>query len=232
MINISRGIKIYWKFLRSSNTPVSSDRNSLTFIFFRCDSSQAYRRERLTSVTARLAVRHSRSGLFSAIMRAKKRVISHPPPPSHSDDARLMMLHLYLFVHRDPLALSLSFFLFFSLSIFTRSLSRVTLKPSRLSLWSNGPSYQMYISVAILDFASRRMSRRERFSGPTGTDWTPAKRQPGGRPSCSCARDRSGRTTRHWTSSGTDTSKTRRTTQTDNAEFSCRYIKFNSINIK
>jgi len=95
------------------------------------------------------------------------------------------------------LSLSLSFFLSFFLSIFTRSLSRVTLRPNRLSSWSNGPSYQMYISVAILDFAPRRMSRRERFSGPTGTDWTPAKRQPGRRPSCSCARYR-GRGTRHW----------------------------------
>lgn len=64
------------------------------------------------------------------------------------------------------LSLSLPFSRFHSLIIARYAKT----EPGSLSLISNGLSYQMYMSVAILDFASRRMSRSERLPGPTGTD--------------------------------------------------------------
>lgn len=125
----------------------------LTFIS-RCDSSRAYRRERLTSVTARLVV-HSRSAtLLSAIMRAvreKGSIAPLSPTPKIRD--WWCCTNIYPFIANLAFSLSLSYFSFF-LSLFPFSLAHycITLKPKRLSLLSSGPLYQMYMSLAILEF--------------------------------------------------------------------------------
>jgi len=90
------------------------------------------------------------------------------------------------------LSLSLSFFLSLSLSLFlslffyfhSLIIVRYAKTESAFSLveWTTLSNVHISCHLKFL-----RPAGCERLSEPTGTDWTPVGRQPGGRRSCSCA---------------------------------------------
>lgn len=137
---------------------------------------------RHSTTSSPLSIRHFSRRLC---VPCEKRVVSHPSLPL-GRCAIDNVAPISIRSSRSSLSLSFSPTLSFFLSLFLFSLAHycVTLKPKRLSLieWTILSNVHVSCHLRFL-----RPARCERFSGPTGTDWTPAGRQPGGRRSCSCA---------------------------------------------